>query len=305
MLSDKFKNYLHLHFIVFVWGGFTAVLGKLITIDALPLVWYRMFWAAIFVLLFIALRKNNLKVTRKTLFLLLGTGVVIALHWVTFFSAIKVSNVSVALATISSGAFFAAILEPIWYKRKVIWYEIVFGLIVIGGLGLIFNIEASYKEGIILALISAFLATVFSLMNGKLIKEHKPSIISFYELGAGVVFLSIYMLFQGNLTQINFQLSTSDWIYILVLASFCTAYAFIASVKIMKFLSPYTVMLTTNLEPVYGILLAFIIFGDSEKMDPMFYLGAFIILITVIANGVLKSRTEKKNQKALKKQVVV
>ncbi|MDO6493021.1 MULTISPECIES: DMT family transporter [unclassified Cellulophaga] len=304
MLSDKFKNYLHLHFIVFVWG-FTAVLGKLITIDALPLVWYRMFFAAIFVLLFILVRKNRLKVSRKTLLLLLGTGVIIALHWVTFFSSIKVSNVSVTLATISSGAFFAAILEPIWYKRKVIWYEIVFGLVVIGGLGLIFNIDASYKEGIILALISAFLATVFSLMNGKLIKEHKPSIISFYELGAGVVFLSIYMLFQGNLEQVSFKLSTSDWIYILILASFCTAYAFIASVKIMKFLSPYTVMLTTNLEPVYGILLAFIIFGDSEKMDPMFYLGAFIILITVIANGILKNRTAKKNLKAANKQVVV
>ncbi|MEP0214535.1 MAG: EamA family transporter [Cellulophaga sp.] len=304
MLSDKFKNYLHLHFIVFVWG-FTAVLGKLITIGALPLVWYRMFFAAIFVLLFILVRKNRLKVSRKTLLLLLGTGVIIALHWVTFFSSIKVSNVSVTLATISSGAFFAAILEPIWYKRKVIWYEIVFGLVVIGGLGLIFNIDASYKEGIILALISAFLATVFSLMNGKLIKEHKPSIISFYELGAGVVFLSIYMLFQGNLEQVSFKLSTSDWIYILILASFCTAYAFIASVKIMKFLSPYTVMLTTNLEPVYGILLAFIIFGDSEKMDPMFYLGAFIILITVIANGILKNRTAKKNLKAANKQVVV
>ncbi|WBU89801.1 DMT family transporter [Cellulophaga omnivescoria] len=297
MLSDKFKNYLHLHFIVFVWG-FTAVLGKLITIDALPLVWYRMFFAALFVLLFIFVRKNKLKVSRKTLLLLLGTGVIIALHWVTFFSSIKVSNVSVTLATISSGAFFAAILEPIWYKRKVIWYEIIFGLIVIGGLGLIFNIDASYKEGIVLALISAFLATIFSLINGKLIKEQKPSIISFYELGAGVVFLSIYMLFQGNLGQINFQLSVSDWIYILILASFCTAYAFIASVKIMKFLSPYTVMLTTNLEPVYGILLAFIIFGDSEKMDPMFYLGAFIILITVIANGILKNRTAKKKIKS-------
>lgn len=293
MRNDKFKNHLHLHFIVFVWG-FTAVLGKLITIAALPLVWYRMFFAAIFVLLFIGFRKNSLKVNGKTLSLLLGTGVVIALHWMTFFSAIKISNVSVALATISSGAFFAAILEPIWYKRKIIWYEIIFGLIVIGGLGLIFNIEASYKEGVVLALCSAFLATVFSLMNGKLIKEHKPSIISFYELGAGVVFLSLYMFFQGNFRQINFQLSVSDWVCILVLASFCTAYAFIASVKIMKFLSPYTVMLTTNLEPVYGILLAFFIFGDSEKMDPMFYLGAFIILITVIANGILKSTSKKK-----------
>ncbi len=293
MLNDKIKNNLHLHFIVFIWG-FTAILGKLITIDALPLVWYRMSMATALVLVFILFRKNALKVDGKSLLLLILTGVIIALHWVTFFKAIKVSNVSVALATMSTGAFFTAILEPIWYKRKMIWYEILFGLLVIGGLVLIFNIDASYKEGILLALISAFLAAVFSLMNGRLIKKHKPSIISFYELGAGVIFLSIYMLSQGNFSQINFQLSASDWVCIFVLASFCTAYAFIASVQLMKYLSPYTVMLTTNLEPVYGILLAFVIFGESEKMDPLFYIGALLILATVIANGILKSKKQAK-----------
>ncbi|MCK0158535.1 DMT family transporter [Cellulophaga sp. F20128] len=293
MLNDKFKNYLHLHFIVFIWG-FSAILGKLISIDAMPLVWYRMLMAAALVLVFIFIRKNSLKVNRKSLLLMLLTGCVIALHWLTFFEAIKVSNVSIALATMSTGAFFAAILEPIWYKRKVIWYEIIFGLVVIGGLTLIFNIDASYKEGILLALCSAFLAAVFSLMNGKLIQNHKPSVISFYELGAGVIFLTIYMFIQGSFSQINFQLSTSDWVYLFILASFCTAYAFIASVKLMRYLSPYTVVLTNNLEPVYGILLAFIIFGESEKMDPMFYLGALLIIATVIVNGILKSRTRKK-----------
>lgn len=289
MPNDKLKNYFHLHFIVLIWG-FTAILGKLITIDALPLVWYRMLLATVLVFLFILVRKSSLRISSKTLGLFIVTGIVIALHWLTFFKAIKVSNVSVALATMSTGAFFTSLLEPILYRRKIIWYEVLLGLLVILGLGLIFSVDASYKEGIILALCSAFLAAIFSLANGKLIKRHKPSVISFYELGAGVLFLSGYLLFFEDFNQVTFQLSTSDWVYIFILASFCTAYAFIASVKVMKYLSPYTVMLTTNLEPVYGVLLAYAIFGDSEKMNILFYIGALLILGTVIANGLLKNR---------------
>ena len=283
MQNDKLRNYFHLHFIVLIWG-FTAILGKLISIDALPLVWHRMLLATAFVFLFIVFRKNSFRVQKKTLVMLLVTGVVIALHWLTFFKAIKVSNVSVALATMSTGAFFTALLEPILYRRKIIWHEIFLGLLVIIGLGLIFSVDTSYKQGILLALCSAFLAAIFSLANGKLIQKHRPSVISFYELGAGVVFLSIYMIFTNNLSSDIFVLSTMDWVYIFILASFCTAYAFIASVKVMKHLSPYTVMLTTNLEPVYGILLAYTIFGESEKMTGGFYIGAVLILLTVVAH---------------------
>lgn len=295
MPSVKVKNYLHLHFIVLIWG-FTAVLGKLITIDALPLVWYRMLIASGLVLVFILIKRNNLRVSPKTLSVLILTGGIIALHWVTFFWAIKVSNVSVALATMSTGAFFTAILEPIWYKRKMILYEIILGVVVIVGLCIIFNVETNYVEGIVIALVSAFLAAIFSLINGKLIQSHKPSVISFYELGAGALFLTIYLGFNGNFTEDFFQLSKNDWIFIFILASFCTAYAFIASVKVMKFLSPYTVMLTINLEPVYGILLAFIVFGESEQMQTLFYIGALIILATVIANGILKNKSELKKK---------
>ena len=295
MPNAKIKNYLHLHVIIFIWG-FTAVLGKLIAIDALPLVWYRMGIASILIILFIAVKKYSLKVSRKTLGILVMAGLFIALHWVSFFMAIKVSNVSIALATMSTGSFFTAILEPIWYRRKMIWYEVVFGVVVMLGLYIIFNVEASYVEGIVLALISAFLAAVFSLINGKLIQTEKPSVISIYELGSGVLFLSIYLGFQGSFTTEFFQLSQNDWIFIFILASVCTAYAFIASVKIMKYISPYTVMLTINLEPVYGIILAFILLGDSEKMNPLFYVGALVILTTVIANGILKNRTRLKKQ---------
>ncbi|MFT4832639.1 MAG: drug/metabolite transporter (DMT)-like permease [Psychroserpens sp.] len=296
MPNDKLKNYLHLHFIVFIWG-FTAVLGKLITVDALPLVWYRMFMASGLIFVYIAYKKFSLRVPTKTLFVLIIAGVVITLHWITFFKAIKVSNVSVALATMSTGAFFTALLEPIWYGRKIVWYEILFGVVVMLGLYLIFNVESSYVEGIVLALISALLSATFSLINGKLIQKERPSVISIYEMASGVVFLSIYLFFSGSFTTEFFQLSSNDWMYIFILASICTAYAFIASVKVMKFITPYTVMLTINMEPVYGIVLAFIILGESEKMDPMFYIGALVILSTVIANGILKNWTRLKSRR--------
>jgi len=292
-MGAKLKNYLHLHFIVFIWG-FTAVLGKLISIDALPLVWYRMLIAAAVVLIFIVIKRNSLKVSGKMLLTLFAAGVVIALHWVTFFAAIKVSNVSVALATMSTGAFFTAVIEPFWYRRKMIWYEIFFGVIVITGLYIIFKVDTRYVDGILLALASALLASIFSLVNGKLIEKERPSVISFYELLSGVVFLSVYLGFSGRFTSRFFQLSQNDLILILVLATVCTAYAFIASVHILRYISPYTVILTNNLEPVYGILLAFFILGESEKMVPLFYLGGAIILITVIANGILKNKRRLK-----------
>ncbi len=297
-MKTKLKHYFHLHFIVFIWG-FTAVLGKLISIDALPLVWYRMGIASLLILIFVIVRKHSLRMSRKTLFFLALAGAALALHWVTFFMAIKVSNVSIALATMSTGAFFTALLEPLWYGRKIIWYELLFGVVVILGLLLIFKVETQYALGMLLALLSAFMSVIFTLINGKLVKKEKSTLISFYELSIGVLLLSIYLGIKGEFTEDFFQLSQNDWIFIFILASFCTAYAFIAGVHVMKYISPYTVVLTVNLEPVYGIILAFFIFGESERMNPMFYVGALIIVITVIANGILKNKDRLKKQNSL------
>ncbi|WP_299437424.1 DMT family transporter [uncultured Aquimarina sp.] len=304
MPNVKLQNYLHFHFIVFVWG-FTAILGELISIDALPLVWYRMLMASGFIYIYIYFRKISINISKKLLVTLCVAGAIIALHWITFFAAIKVSNVSITLAVLSTGAFFTSILEPIFYKRKLIWYEVVFGLMVISGLYIIFNVEGDYFLGIIYAICSAFLSSVFSLINGKIAQQYSPSMISFYELLSGVGFVTIYLIgisFFGNendgFSVSFFQLSTSDWIYLIILASFCTAYAFIGSVQVMKYLSPYTVMLTINLEPVYGIVLAFFIFGDSEKMNPGFYYGALIILGTVVLNGIFKNIKKIKRQRS-------
>jgi drug/metabolite transporter (DMT)-like permease len=293
MRNDKLRSYLHFHVIVFIWG-FTAVLGALMSIGAVALVWYRMLLASLVIFAYIKFKGIPMKVTKKTALGFIIAGIVIALHWLTFFGAIKIANVSITLAMVSTGAFFTSIMEPIFYKRKVIWYEIFFGLLVICGLYLIFKVETRYTEGIIVALISAFLSSVFTLINGKFAQKYRPSVISVYELSAGVGFVTLYLLFSGGFSIGFFQLPPMDWIYIIILATICTAYAFIASVKVMKHLSPYTIMLTVNLEPVYGILLAFVILGNVEQMNSGFYYGALLILSTVVLNGIFKNRRKRK-----------
>lgn len=289
MLSDNTKSYFKLHWIVFIWG-FTAVLGRLITLDAMPLVWFRMLFAVVFIFIYNKFTNTSIRLPKKVILKFLVAGLVIALHWFTFFRAIKVSNVSITLACLSTGAFFASIIEPIFFKKKIIWYEIFFGLLVIVGLSIIFKVEGNYFEGIVLALTSAFLSACFAVINSKFVVNYEPKVISFYELSGGVLFFSIFLLATSSFNSDFFQLSTNDFLYLLVLSSVCTAYAFIASTSVMKFLSPYTVMLTINLEPIYGILLAVLIFKEKEQMSSTFYFGALLILITVILNAVLKAK---------------
>ncbi len=297
MQNAKLLNYLHLHFIVFIWG-FTAVLGALISLEAIPLVWYRMGIATILIFLFVVVTKKRLKFPKKTIAYFFLLGLCIALHWLSFFGAIKESNVSITLSIMSTGAFFTAFLEPLFYKRKIIWYEVFFGLIVMVGLYIIFQAEGeAYYSGMLLALLAAFLGAVFSVGNGRLAEKYEASVISLYELFFGVVCISLYLLLTGAFTESFFTISGTDWLYLFILASACTAYAFIASIHVMKWLSPYTVMLTINLEPVYGIILALFILKDSEYMKPEFYYGALIILATVVANGIIKTKKRRKNNR--------
>jgi drug/metabolite transporter (DMT)-like permease len=299
MLNDKFKNYIHLHFLVFI-AGFTAILGELISIGSTALVWYRMLIAGVLMFLYIKIIKLKIQVSTKTKLKFFGAGIIIALHWITFFEAINQSNISITLAMFSTGAFFASFIEPLIYKRKIIWYEILFGMIVILGVFLITQSEIKYLNGILLGVSSALFSTLFAVINGKFIKEHRATVISFYEFVSGVVFLSLFILvFQGGFSTAFFVLSTSDWIYISILASVCTAYAFIGSVDVMRHLSPYTVILTYNLEPLYGIALALLLFPETETMSTQFYYGAFLVLATVIADGILKNYNSRKNRKSL------
>ncbi|PQJ81278.1 DMT family transporter [Polaribacter glomeratus] len=295
MLENKLKNYLLLHLIVFIWG-FTAILGALITIDAIPLVFFRMGLAVLFIAIFFLVKKKSFYLDKTGLLKFLVTGIIIATHWIFFFKAIKVSNVSVALVTMSTGAFFTSLIEPIFFKRKIKPLEIILGLIVIVGLYIIFNFESQYKLGIIYALIASFLGSLFAVLNGLFIKRYDANRISFYQLLFGVLFVTVYLLINNNFSIAFFDLSKSDWMYLVLLSSVCTAYAFIASVKVMEYLSPYTVMLTINLEPIYAIILALFIFGDKEKMNPEFYLGAGIVLGVVLLNGIISNKSKFKEK---------
>ena len=293
MRNGKLGSYLNLHLIVFIWG-FTAILGALISINADALVWYRMLFAGAFLFLFILFKKKSFIVPPKEFFKLVFVGFLIAVHWIFFFKAIHVSNVSITLSVFSLGAFLAAILEPLFYGRKVLWYEVFFGLVIIAGLGIILQVEINYFEGMMYALASIIIGVLFTLMNGKLIEKNDSSVITFYEFMAGVFFISIYFLFENKFNTKFFTLSSNDWILLLILASICTAYAFTASVKVMQKLSPYTIMLTTSLEPVYGIILAYFLLGGKEKMSFGFYMGAVLIVVTVILNGIVKHYFENK-----------
>ena len=199
MPNVNIKSYLNLHLIVFIWG-FTAVLGELISIRETALVWYRMGLAGLFILLYLIATKKSFLLPIKAFISLVFVGLLIAIHWIFFFKAINISNVSITLAMFSMGAFFAAILEPLFYKRKMLWYEVVFGLIIIAGLFLIMQVEIKYLNGILCALFSVFVGILFTLFNGKLIQKHDATVITLYEFFAGFIFVSFYLLYEGKFT---------------------------------------------------------------------------------------------------------
>ena len=287
MPSDKLKSTLHFHFIVFIFG-FTAILGKLISIDAVSLVWYRMVLATAVVALFMAVRRISFALSTKQLYIMLICGVLIALHWVFFFHAVKVSNVSVTLSVMSAGALVTALVEPIFYKRTFVWYEIVLGLIVVVALGLIIQTEYHYIEGMMFAFIAILLSVAFTLINGKAIHKSDARVMSVYQLGAGAVCMSIILLMQGKFTVELFSISKTDILWISILVIVCTAYAFVVSIAVMRHLTPFSLMLAINMEPVYGILFGILIFGSDEKMGFTFYIGTLLILLSVLTNGFLK-----------------
>lgn len=293
--SAKLKYYLLMHFIVFIWG-FTPIFGKVITLDALPLVWYRIVIALPAIFIFIKLRNASTTIDRKSLLMFFAIGSVIALHWLAFYAAVKI-NISVTMACFACGAFFSAIIEPFFFKRKHSVIELVMGLVAVCGIGFIFSIETKYTNAIILSVLAALGSALFSVINGTLVRKYDSRIISFYELMGGLFALSIYFAITGGFTADFFNVSLSDWGYMLIFGLVCTAFTFIASVEIMKEISPYTLNLTVNLESVYGIFWAYIIFKKDEHMTTEFYIGAAIIFSVVALNAWLKNRKPALKQK--------
>ncbi|MBT3647345.1 MAG: DMT family transporter [Flavobacteriales bacterium] len=290
-MSSIFATYRYhflLHGVIFLWG-FTGILGKIITIPSFSIVWWRMSIALVGLIIFMILTRRPFRTTTKKAMSYLIVGAITAAHWLFFFEALKVSNVSITLTTLASTALFVALVEPIFFKRRIIPYEIVLGLCTLGGLAIIFQAESDYSLGVIYALISAVLAAIFGTVNGVFVKHDRPTLITAYEMLGGVIALSIYFAVVGGFGSFEFP-TQMDWVWLLILGLVCTSLAFVVSIEVLKVLSPFTASMSINMEPIYAIIFAVIIFKDDEFMSPLFYVGALVVIATIFVNGFLKMR---------------
>ena len=298
--SGSWTDYLMLHFIVLIWG-FTAILGKLITIPSVEIVFYRTVLAAIGLAVLLGIRKRNFRLPSREIIMMIGTGFLIAAHWILFFAAARVSTVSVCLAGMATCSLWTSLLEPLVSKKRVKIYEVLLSILAIAGILIIFRVEVSYKLGLIMAIVSAFIAAVFTIITSRFAKRFNPYMVTFYEMsGACLGITAFFPFYSLYIMKQPLQLSptATDWLYLLILALVCTVYAYSVSVQLLQRLAAFVVNLTVNLEPVYGIILALLIFGEEEEMTDGFYWGMLLILTSVLLYPVFnrlfsKSRKSK------------
>ena len=286
------KNLLILHFTVFIWG-FTGILGKLITVSAVPLVWYRVLIAFLTLFLYFKFNRTDFKVSLKVFLQLIFTGALVGGHWILFFLSIKLSTVSVALVCFSSLTLFTAIFEPLINKKRISGLEIFSGLLIIVGILVIFKFEPKYTKGIIAGLLCAVFASLFYIINSRQVKHYQAPVIAFYELIGAFVWISIFLAATGGFNK-SMALPPADIGYLLILGTICTSLAYVAGVSVMRELSAFRVALITNLEPVYGIIMSFVFFGDMNKMTTGFWVGAVIILSTIFLHPLAQKRINKR-----------
>ncbi len=289
--TSTLKDYLHLHFLVVIWG-FTAILGRLVTLPAVELVVYRTFFAFILLGILCVAQKKTLALGSRPVVRLLLTGAIIAIHWILFFAAARVANVSICLAGMATGSLWTSLLEPLFQRRKVRLLEISLGLIAMAGLYLVFHFQFNHALGLAMAVASAMLAALFSVINSRFAVVYEAQVVTFYEmLGAflcSVILLPVFAALFYNQEPIHWLPASTDWLWILILAWVCTVYAYSAGVHLLRKFTPFAVNLTINLEPVYGIVLAVLIFGEKERMTPGFYAGTLLILLAVLLYPLLK-----------------
>lgn len=273
-----------LHVTIFIWG-WTGILGKLIDQAALPLVYVRT-WIAAAGLVVVALwMRRSLDPRGPGVLQYLLTSVLIAAHWYTFYHAIKISTAGIAAACLSTSTVFTALLEPFWFKRRVRAHEVGLGVVVIAALLMIFGLETEYRVGIVIGTLSALLSAWFNVVNGVLVQRDNALRIGFYEMvGAGTV-VGLVLLATEGLPPPLWHMPADDIIWHLLLGLVCTSFAFVAGIAVMRQLSPFTVMLAVNLEPVYTILIALLIWGRDEHLDPGSYAGIALILICLYGNA--------------------
>lgn len=305
-MISKYKYHILLHFTILIWG-FTGIIGKTLDISGLntnEVVFWRMLIGWVTLLLYLVLTKKQLFVTKNTLLKLFGNGALIAMHWYCFFEAIALSNVSIALVFMSTTALFTSFVEPIVTKKKFIAKELITGLLVIIGIVIIVN-DLDYsknpeqKLAIGLALLSALLAAFFSVINSVLVQKTNSAIISLYELMGGFIVITLIFLATGQLEISELSLTLNQLFWLLLLGTICTSFAFLIGVYVMKFIPAYTVNLSVNLEPIYAIILAVLIFKQSEVMSLNFYLGSSIVVGSILLNAYFKKQKKKPRKVAL------
>lgn len=285
----KFQYHILLHVIILMWG-FTGILGKIISLDPIPIVWYRVLIAVVSLGLILPLLKRSLKLGSFKEFLQLAlVGIIVATHWVTFYMAIDLSTASLGILCLSTTTVHVTWLEPLITGRKFSWLELGLGLIVIYGIYFVSS-DFSAQDYVALAygLVSAFMAALFSVLNGKLAQTMPPSKITFYEMAVAGVFLTILLFARGEMKPELFQLSAKDIWWLLFLGLACTSFAFLVNVELVKRLGAFTVSLSINMEPVYTILLAIALLGENEIVGTQFYIGSSIIVVVVLVNPLLK-----------------
>ena len=287
------RAFIELHIAVILFG-FTAILGDLIQLHAVMIVWWRVLITCISLLFFVKFGKAIIDVPRDKIAKYCAIGILVALHWITFYGAIKISNASIALICLASTSLFTSFLEPLILSRRIEWLQVRMGLLIIPGMWLIVNhIDTHLMNGVWLGLSSAFFAACFSTLNKLLIDDADPYTITFLELGSAWLFVSLMIpivLWSGEVLQ--YWPSATDWIYLLILSLLCTTLAYILSLRALKYVSAFTANLTINLEPVYGILLAIVILNDHKQLNNSFYIGVALICGVVFSYPVMRRRIE-------------
>lgn len=276
------KALFQLHIAVFL-AGFTAILGKLIGLNEGLLVWYRLLLTVISLVAILYFKKKLILLSFKDTLEIFAVGCIVAIHWVTFYGSVKYGNVSIAVVCISGSGFFTAFFDPLIYKRKISLIEVLLGAIAIAGIYIIFDFHPQYKLGIIFGIISAIGSSLFPIFNKRLLLKHNPETLTLYEMSGGLLALTILIPFYLQFFPATYYLPTAyDWMWLLLLAWVCTVLCFDLQLNALKWLSPFTSNLAYNLEPVYGIILAFIFFRENKDLNSQFYLGVGLIILAVL-----------------------
>jgi len=283
-----------MHVIIFIWG-FTGILGKLIHLDAIVIVWYRVIIAPVFLALFFVFTNRSFKIELKHLWKIAIVGVIVASHWLTFYYSIQLSTASLGVLCLSTTTLHVTWLEPIVMRRRFSWLEFGMGAIVIFGIYFIsgdFNPQET--KAMYFGLSSAMCAALFSVFNAKLSEDVPSTQMTFYELIIGFIFVSLFLVWQGKMDNTIFEMTWSDIAWLLFLGIVCTSFAFLVMIEIVKKLGAFTASLSINLEPVYTIFLAIVILNEHELLNLKFYIGSFIIILVVLLNGIVKHQQKKR-----------